>query len=91
MGPQGPIAHLYFVDAATLLKTLTPRRFELLRALRRRGPLPARALAAALKRGNKSVAADVKALARIGLIKTDADGRFHVPWDRISTHVELAA
>ena len=40
-GPQGPIAHLYFVDAATLLKTLTPRRFELLRALRRRGPLPA--------------------------------------------------
>lgn len=57
-GPQGPIARLYFADAATLLTTLTPRRFELLRALRRRGPLHARALAAALKRGHKNVATD---------------------------------
>lgn len=86
-----PVERIYFTDVATLLKTLTNRRYELLHSLRRKGPLSARALSQALKRDYKNVHTDVKALVHIGLIETDQDGRFYVPWDRISTEIELAA
>lgn len=89
--PKEPVERIYFTDVANLLKTLTNRRFELLQALRRQGPLSTRALSQALKRDYKNVHTDVKALEHIGLIEADKDGRFHVPWDRIATEIELAA
>lgn len=89
--PKRPVERIYFSDVATLLKTLTNRRYDLLHSLRHQGPLSARALSQLLERDYKNVHTDVKALVQIGLIATDKDGRFYVPWDRISTEIELAA
>jgi len=89
--PKKPVERIYFTDVATLLKTLTNRRYDLLHSLRHKGPMSARALSQLLERDYKNVHTDVKALLHIGLIETDKDGRFYVPWDRISTEIELAA
>ena len=89
--PKRPVERIYFADVATLLKTLTNRRYDLLHGLRHKGPMSARALSQMLERDYKNVHTDVKALMHIGLIETDKDGRFYVPWDRISTEIELAA
>ncbi len=89
--PKRPVERIYFTDVATLLRTLTNRRYDLLHSLRRKGPMSVRALSQALERDYKNVHTDVKALVQIGLIQMDKDGSFYVPWDRISTEIELAA
>ena len=89
--PLQPIERVYFTKVETLLKTLTNRRVELLHALRRHGPISVRALAQQLRRDYKNVHTDVKALVQIGLVESNEDGRFYVPWDRISTEIDLAA
>ncbi len=67
--------------------TLTNRRVELLPALRRQRTCAGKPL----RRDYKNVHTDVQALAHIGLVETDEDRRFYVPWDRISTEINLAA
>jgi predicted transcriptional regulator len=86
-----PEERLTFADLATLLRTLTPRRWALLRDLRRTGPSSVRALSQAQERDYKTVHTEVKELERIGLIARDAHGRILVPWSRIAAELELAA
>ena len=85
------IEHVYFLDVATMLRTLTKRRMELLHDLHRRGPMTVRALAIHLKRDYKNVHADVKLLRQVGLIELDETGKAGVPWDRIAAEIQLAA
>src|ERR1039458_5202167 len=76
---------VYFEDARTFFRHITPRRFDLLEELHRCGPISINALAKLLKRNYKNVHEDVKALESISLIERGEDGRYSVPWDEINT------
>jgi predicted transcriptional regulator len=54
--------HLNFEDLSMLLAILTPRRLEVLKTLRQKGPLSVRALATTLERDYKNVHVDTRAL-----------------------------
>jgi predicted transcriptional regulator len=73
-----------FENLDTLLKTLTSKRWELLRALQGREPMSIRALARELGRYVKNVHTDIQALVEIGLIEK-AGRRIRVPFDEIRT------
>lgn len=88
---ETPQAEILFTDLETLLKTLTPQRFRLLRQLRHRGPCSIRALARTLQRDYKNVHRDVTELLRLGLIDKDEQGQVWVPWDEIDARLDLAA
>lgn len=85
-----PHAGVSFEDFETMLTTLTPRRWELLRELRRRGPMTIYALARALGRHYKNVHNDVKRLAELDLV-VRGPNYVEVPWDEIEAHISLAA
>lgn len=89
--PEKPIERLYFDDLQTLLKSLTPKRFELLAELRRLGHVSINALAKHLRRQYRNVFDDVKAMERLGLVEKDSSGHFYVPWTEIDATFRLAA
>jgi predicted transcriptional regulator len=89
--PLEPIAKILFTDLETLLRMLTPRRFELLKQLRQTGSTSIRALSKALGRDYKNVHVDVVELVRLGLIERTDEGLVQVPWDEIDAHLRLAA
>jgi predicted transcriptional regulator len=82
---------LDFENLETLLKTLTPGRWVLLKELRKTGPMSIRALAKELKRDYKNVHTDIKRLESIGLISRTRDARVQVPWDMVEARLRLAA
>ena len=82
---------LDFESLETLLKTLTPGRWVLLKKLRKTGPMSIRALAKELKRDYKNVHTDIKRLESIGLISRTRDERVKVPWDMVEARLQLAA
>ncbi|HEY7841387.1 MAG TPA: MarR family transcriptional regulator [Gammaproteobacteria bacterium] len=82
---------LNFEDFSMLLAVLTPKRLELLRRLRRHGPMSVRALAKRLRRDYKNVHADVSALEDAGLIVRSKNDQLAAPWDVIETHMRLVA
>jgi len=88
--PEGE-EHLYFKDAATLLKILSNQRLLLLSILHKMGHTSIRALSKELGRDYKNVHSDVSALRQAGLIRTDAQDKVFVPWHRIHTEIDLAA
>jgi predicted transcriptional regulator len=87
----GPVDRLYFGDLESLLRFLTPRRLDALKALHAKGHLSIRALAAKLGRDYRNVHSDVRELERAGLIARDAKGFLVVPWARITAELALAA
>ena len=89
--PSEPRVAILFTELETLLKTLTPQRFVLLRQLHQMGPSSIRALAKALGRDYKNVHRDVTELLRLGLIEKNEAGRILVPWDEIDARLDLAA
>jgi predicted transcriptional regulator len=89
--PERPVERLYFDDLPSLLKHLTPKRFELLAELRRMGHSSINALANHLHRQYRNVFDDVKTMERLGLVEKDASGHFYVPWDEIDATLRLAA
>lgn len=89
--PEKPIERLYFDDLPSLLKHLTPKRFELLAELRRMGHSSINALAKHLHRQYRNVFDDVKSMERLGLVEKDKSGHFYVPWDEIDASFRLAA
>lgn len=80
-----------FDDLETLLRTLTPSRWTLLRRLRREGPMTVRVLAKALERDYKNVYTDVRTLEHVNLLSRDREGRVLVPWNTVVAEVTLAA
>ena len=83
--------HITFVDLPTLLAKLSPKRLELLKALRASGPLSVRALAARVDRDYKSVHQDVSQLIAIELITREAADRVAVPWNTVHAELDLTA
>lgn len=86
--PQGD--HVTFVTLESLVSVMSPKRLELLRALRAMGPTSIRALASALARDYKSVHGDVTLLVTAGLIRRTADGAISAPWDKVRAELDLA-
>jgi predicted transcriptional regulator len=86
-----PINRLYFADSQSLFSALSPRRMELLKFLRKEGPVSIRKAAITLKRDYKNVYDDVQNLSRVGLVKMKKDNKFYVPWDDINIEFSLAA
>lgn len=84
-------SHLNFEDLAMLLSVLTPRRLELLKAVRQQGPLSVRALATVVARDYKNVHTDARALEDVGLLERTEAGTLHAPWDVIDAHLSLVA
>ena len=89
--PEKPVERLYFEDLPSLLKHLTPKRFELLAELRRLGHASINALAKHLHRQYRNVFDDVKSMEKLGLVEKDSSGHFYVPWDEIDATFRLAA
>ncbi|MEI6702638.1 MAG: hypothetical protein WCL71_03765 [Deltaproteobacteria bacterium] len=89
--PEQPVERLYFDNLPSLLKHLTPKRFELLAELRKLGHASINALAKHLHRQYRNVFDDVKAMEMLGLLEKDSSGRFYVPWDEIDATFRLAA
>jgi len=83
--------HLNFESFPMLLSVLTPRRLELMKALRQQGLLSIRALSKQLKRNYKNVHTDVISLEGVGLVQRSEEGLLLVPWDVIDAHVRLVA
>ena len=83
--------HLNFEDLSMLLSNLTPRRLEILKTLRRKGPLSVRALSKQLGRDYKNVHTDTRALENVDLLERTEAGELHAPWDVIDAHVRLVA
>ena len=82
---------LVFDDLETLLRTLTPARWTLLRVLRGVGSCSIRALARTLGRDYKNVHTDVRLLERLGLVTRTTEGRVTVPWETVLAELSLAA
>gem|GEM_PF-343247 len=83
--------HLNFEDFAMLASILTPKRLEVLKTLRREGPMSVRSLSKAVKRDYKNVHVDSADLEKAGLIQRNEDGLLVAPWDVIDAHFRLVA
>ena len=86
-----PERHIGFESFAGFARTVTPKRYELVKRLRQAGPLSVRALSVILKRDYKSVHGDVQILLNAGLIDRTDDGLVEVTWDKISAEWDLLA
>jgi predicted transcriptional regulator len=76
-------------DLPALLKTLSPARLQLLRALKDGGALSIYELARRLQRNYKNVHTEVAQLAALGLIERRGDNLVRVPWDSLRAELVL--
>ena len=88
-GTPAKLQRLAFADLPSLLKALSPARWQLLARLRAEGAMSVRALAKRLKRDYKNVHTDVARLIELGLIEKSEDGLVHVAWDAIRAELKL--
>jgi predicted transcriptional regulator len=86
-----PVAVLSFADLPLLVKTLTPARWDLLKALAKEGPQSVYGLAKRLERDYKNVHTDVARLVELGLVDKGPDGRVGVPWQAVRAELRLSA
>ena len=91
LGPVEPERHVGFESFAGFARTVTPKRLELAKSLRKAGPLSVRALSVLLKRDYKSVHSDVQILLNAGLIDRTDEGLIEVTWDSITADFDLLA
>ena len=80
-------AFISFATAELLWKVITPKRWEVLRAMTGAGPIAIREVARRVERDVKSVHADIQALLRAGVLDRTEDGRIVFPYDEI--HVDF--
>jgi len=85
---SSPVEILSFENAATLMKTLSPKRLELLKMLHVLGTISIRRLAKELHRDYSNVHQDIKALNQIGVV-LEEDNKYYVPWETIVTEISL--
>ncbi|MEW6166210.1 MAG: hypothetical protein AB1651_00680 [Pseudomonadota bacterium] len=78
-----------FESLAQMLAVFTPKRLELIAALREQGPMTVAALARALGRDYKNVHGDTAALIEWLAVERDDDGKVFVPWDEIDFKLPL--
>jgi len=84
-------AFISFPSMELLWKVITPRRWEMLRAMAGSGPLAIRALARLMERDVKTVHGDVQALLRAGVLDRTEDGQILFPYDTVHVDFVLKA
>jgi len=80
-------AFISFASVELLWKVVTPKRWEIIRAMTGAGPLSIRAVSRRVARDVKSVHGDVQALLTAGLVERDDAGRIVFPYDAV--HVDF--
>ncbi len=80
-----------FETAELLWKVITPKRWDVLRALTAAGPLAIREIARRVGRDVKSVHGDIQALLKTGVVDRAEDGRISFPYDEIHVDFVLRA
>ena len=78
-----------FEQMGQMLAAFTPKRWELIAALRQAGPLTIAELARRLGRDYKNVHTDVNQLIDWMAVERGDDGRVNVPWSEIVVDVKL--
>lgn len=84
-----PYFGIGFQTMAQFGEVFTPKRWELVEALKAAGPLSIYALAKRLARHYRNVHKDVTALIEWTVIEKDAAGHVFVPWDEIDVRWPL--
>jgi len=84
-----PYFGVSFEQVGQMLAAFTPRRWELLAALRSWGPMTVADLARRLGRNYKNVHTDVQQLIEWMAVQRDEDGRVSVPWSDILVDMKL--
>ena len=84
-------AFISFATAELLWKVITPKRWEVLRAMTGAGPIAIREVARRVTRDVKSVHGDVQALLKAGVLDRTDDGRIILPYDEIHVDFVLRA
>ena len=88
-GKVTPYFGVSFEEIGTLLAAFTPKRWELVAALRANGPMSVAALARLLQRDYKNVHTDVTQLIEWLAIERREDGLVEVPWSDIVVDMKL--
>jgi predicted transcriptional regulator len=88
---ENPVHQVFFTSEEDLFSTLTPKRMELLKFLKKHGPLSCRKLAIQLDRAYANVHEDVRQLMQLELVQKDDEQKLFVPWDEIDIAVPLVA
>ena len=84
-------AFISFPSVELLWKVITPRRWEMLRAMAGAGPLAIRALARQTGRDVKTVHGDVHALLAAGVLDRTEGGQVLFPYDAVHVDFVLRA
>ncbi|MFT3792430.1 MAG: hypothetical protein QM741_15510 [Rudaea sp.] len=79
------------IRCANVVRTLTPKRWELLKALTGTEPLGVRELARRVKCDVKAVHTDAQALAVAGVVDKTEDGKLSFPYDAVPVDFTLEA
>jgi predicted transcriptional regulator len=80
---------LSFADLPLLTKNLSPARWDLLKQLKKAGPLTIFGLAKLLERDYKNVHTDVGQLISLGLIQKTDENLVRVTWDAVRSEFRL--
>ena len=87
--PQG--SRRSFISVDLMWKVLTPKRWEIIRAMTGAGPLSIREVARRVSRDVKAVHGDVTDLIQAGIINKTEQGKVDFPYDRVHVEFELEA
>jgi predicted transcriptional regulator len=84
-------AHISFASPELLWKVITPKRWEVLRAMTGAGPIAIREVARRVDRDVKSVHGDIQALLKAGVLDRAEDGQIVFPFDEVHVDFVLRA
>jgi predicted transcriptional regulator len=84
-------AFISFANPELLWKVITPKRWELLRAMTGAGPVAIREIARRVGRDVKTVHGDIQALLKAGVLDRTDDGRILFPYDEVHVDFVLRA
>ena len=82
-------AHISFASEDILWKTISPKRWTILKSMAGQGPMAIREIARRVKRDVRAVHSDVHVLIDTGLIERADDGGFQFPYDAIHVNFVL--
>lgn len=84
-------AFISFATAELLWKVITPKRWDVLKAMTGGGPMAIREVARRVDRDVKSVHGDIHALLMAGVVDRAEDGRIVFPYDEVHVDFVLRA
>lgn len=84
-------AFIGFATPELLWKIITPKRWDVLRAMTGKEPIAIREVARLVGRDVKSVHGDIHALLKAGVLDRDEDGRIVFPYDEVHVDFVLRA